>query len=150
LADPEIDLIEYFHPIRTNGYLLKYSRSNTEMNRGLHLAIGLIIFFLYTYVITTIHKSNNMPLLFGFIAIILGSIIPDILEPPTGRMHRRICHSKRALKFTLVSFTLTAFIGLYSSISPDYFSQFYIASNFFLGYTFHLFADSLTKAGLPN
>jgi hypothetical protein len=120
------------------------------MNRGVHLTIGLIIFFLYSYFITTINKSDNIPLLFGFIAISIGSIIPDILEPPTSRMHRSICHSRRALKFTLVSFTITAVIGIYSSILPDYFSQSYIASSFFLGYTFHLFADSLTRAGLPN
>jgi membrane-bound metal-dependent hydrolase YbcI (DUF457 family) len=120
------------------------------MNRGVHLAIGLTIFFLYSYFISTIDKSDTLPLLFGFIAISIGSIIPDILEPPTSRMHRGVCHSKRALKLTLVSFTIIAVIGLYSSRSPDYFSQSYIASSFFLGYTFHLFADFLTRAGLPN
>jgi hypothetical protein len=140
----------YFHPTRTIGYLLKYLRRNIEMNRGVHLAIALIIFFLYSYFLTTINKSDNIPLLFGFIAISIGSIIPDILEPPTSRMHRGVCHSKRALKFTLVSFTIIAVIGIYPTILPNYLSQPYIASNFFLGYTFHLFADSLTRAGLPN
>jgi membrane-bound metal-dependent hydrolase YbcI (DUF457 family) len=140
---------EYFHPACSYGYLLYCSRSTIGMNRRVHLVIGLVLFFLYFYFIIIFSVSASMSLLYGIFANMIGSVFPDILEPPSGRMHRRICHSKRALKFSFLAFSLTAFLCLYPLSAPGYSVPSFIASGFFLGYFFHLLADSLTRAGLP-
>lgn len=113
------------------------------MNRQEHLAIGTIAFLAYTYLLYLVIKTSTGAIGYAFIAAILGSILPDILEAPTSWMHRSICHSKRALKLTGKIFLITALIGLFFSI-------FYVTSSFFLGYTFHLLADSTTEVGLPD
>jgi predicted PurR-regulated permease PerM len=113
------------------------------MNRQEHLTIGAVAFFAYTYLIYFIFKISNDAIAYAFIAVVLGSIIPDILEPPTSWMHRGLGHSKRTLKLTGKVLVLTALIGLFFSI-------FYIISSFFLGYAFHLLADSTTEVGLPD
>ncbi len=113
------------------------------MNRQEHLAIGTIAFLVYTYLLYLVIKTSTGAIGYAFIAVILGSIIPDILEAPTSWMHRGICHSKRALNLSGKILVLTAFIGLF-------FSTFYVISSFFLGYTFHLLADATTEVGLPD
>ena len=137
------------------------------MNRQQHLTIGAIAFLAYTYLIYLVIKiytdaivyasiavvlpitvilPPRMPqdaIVYAFLAAILGSIIPDILEAPTSWMHRGLGHSKRALKLTGKILALTALIGLF-------FSVFYIISSFFLGYVFHLLADATTEVGLPD
>jgi hypothetical protein len=119
------------------------------MNRQEHLTIGVIAFLAYTYLIYLIIKISNNAIVYAFIAVVLGSIIPDILEAPTSWMHRGLGHSKRALKLTGKIFVITALIGLLSSIIYI-FSIFYIISGFFLGYVFHLLADATTEVGLPD
>jgi membrane-bound metal-dependent hydrolase YbcI (DUF457 family) len=80
---------------------------------------------------------------YAFIAAVIGSIIPDILEAPTNWMHRGLGHSKRALKLTGKIMVFTSLIGIFISF-------FYIISSFFLGYVFHLLADATTEVGLPD
>ena len=104
--------------------------------------IGIIAFIAYTYSINLIVGTSET-VAFALIMVVLGSIIPDILEPPTNWMHRGLGHSKRALKLTGIIFVLTALIGLFISLL-------YIISSFFLGYAFHLLADSITEVGLPD
>ena len=119
------------------------------MNRQQHVIVGLISFFLYTYLIYYLSKIFPDTIVMGLIAVVLGSVIPDILESPKNWMHRGLGHSKRALKFTATIFVITAFLGLFSSII-NVFSIFYIISSFFLGYIFHLLADATTEVGLPD
>ena len=119
------------------------------MNRKQHLTIGTIAFIVYTYFIFLIIKISGDTIIYAFIAVVLGSIIPDILEPPTNWMHRGLGHSKRALRFTGKIFAVTALIGLLSYIAVI-FSVFYVISNLFLGYAFHLLADATTEIGLPD
>jgi membrane-bound metal-dependent hydrolase YbcI (DUF457 family) len=119
------------------------------MNAQEHIFIGFISFLGYSYFIDLIGKSANVPWVYGLIVVIVGSIIPDILEPATNRRHRRICHSVGALMSMVLLFGITALIAIIISFLSN-FSIFYIASCFFLGYLFHLLADSITPAGLPN
>lgn len=119
------------------------------MNRQQHLAIGAIAFIAYTYLIYLIIKISEDTIIYAFIAVVLGSIIPDVLEAPTNWMHRGLGHSKRALKLTVKIFTITALFGLLSYFFYI-FSIFYVLSNFFLGYAVHLLADATTKTGLPD
>ncbi|MDO9098908.1 MAG: metal-dependent hydrolase [Candidatus Methanoperedens sp.] len=146
------------------------------MNKQQHLIIGAIAFFLYTYLINSFIKIPNDTVVYAFIAVILGSMIPDILEAPTNWMHRGLGHSKRALKLMGKIFAVTALIGILSYVVYYFsifyiisnfflgdavhpfllsyviyiFSIFYVISNFFLGYAVHLLADATTKVGLPD
>ncbi len=113
------------------------------MKRQQHIIIGTVAFIIYSYIIYLIIKISVNGLTYAFIAAVIGSIIPDILEAPTNWMHRGLCHSKRALKLTGKILAFTSLIGIFFSI-------FYIISSFFLGYVFHLLADSTTEVGLPD
>ena len=121
------------------------------MNHKEHVFIGIVIFFIYNFFNNTIINSILGPLigykistmwLYGVIIAVIGSTIPDILEPATHWTHRDTFHSKKTLAISIGMFTITGFIGLYSPL-------FYYISCFFLGYMFHLLADSLTPTGLP-
>ncbi len=141
------------------------------MNKQQHLIIGVIAFVLYTYLINLAIKISNDTVVYALIAVILGSVIPDILEAPSNWMHRGLGHSKRALKLMGKMFAVTAFICLLSYVVYYFsifyvisnffhlsllsyvvyiFSIFYVISNFFLGYATHLLADATTKVGLPD
>jgi membrane-bound metal-dependent hydrolase YbcI (DUF457 family) len=96
-----------------------------------------------------VNENFGSVILYSLIAVVLGSILPDFLEPSTNWMHRGKYHSKRALKFNGKIFAITALIGLLSYFFYI-FSVSYILSNFFLGYTSHLLADSTTTMGLPD
>lgn len=122
------------------------------MNQVEHFVIGLVIFFIYNFINTTIINSFINPMfgispiglwLIGAFAVTLGSIIPDQIEPAIHWTHRGTFHSKKILNLTMRLFAITAVIGLF------YTPCFYIAC-FFVGYTFHLFADSTTPMGLPE
>jgi membrane-bound metal-dependent hydrolase YbcI (DUF457 family) len=80
-------------------------------------------------------------------AVVIGSIIPDIIEPPTSYRHRQLFHSVGALIMMIFLFGSTALIALVISFFSEL-SAFYLASCFFLGYLFHLLADSITPMGL--
>lgn len=119
------------------------------MNRRTHLITGIALFLGYWYVAGPFHETAGELVVCGIIAAAAGSILPDILEPPTSAQHRGICHSRRALKSVIVVFLITAVPVLYApgiARFPIVFS----ASCFFLGYAAHLLADSLTRAGLPG
>jgi len=119
------------------------------MNRQAHLVIGAVLFLTYVYVAAFFHRASADLFVFGIVAAAAGSLFPDILEPATSAQHRGICHSWRALKFIAMIFLLTAILVLFAPGIP-YFPLVFSASCFFLGYSAHLLADSLTRAGLPR
>ncbi|MFA5267546.1 MAG: hypothetical protein WC379_06205 [Methanoregula sp.] len=121
------------------------------MNREEHIFIGIVIFFVYNFFNNTIINAVLNPTigfsigtswLIGVIIAVIGSVIPDILEPATHWTHRSTFHSRITLGFTGKIFAATAIIGLFTPI-------FFYISCFFLGYEFHLLADSTTTVGLP-
>lgn len=119
------------------------------MKKGEHLFIGVIAFLAYTYFLSFIVRIPSDGSIFGFISCLIGSVIPDFLEPPTNWMHRGIGHSKRALKFVTTIFAITTIGGIISFLISTS-SIFYLISCFFLGYLFHLLADATTEVGLPD
>ena len=119
------------------------------MRSRTHILIGFVAFIAYSYLISIMNKSASVPWLYGLVAVVTGSIIPDILEPATNSRHRSTCHSKRALNIVVFLFGITAFVTVISLFFL-HFSIIYVASCFFLGYVFHLLADSVTPAGLPR
>ena len=119
------------------------------MKKGEHLFIGVIAFLAYTYFLSFIVRIPTDGSIFGFFSALIGSVIPDFLEPATNWMHRGICHSKRALKFVTTIFAITTICGLISFLISTS-STFYLISCFLLGYLAHLLADATTEVGLPD
>lgn len=122
------------------------------MNHGEHVFIGIVIFFVYNFFNNTIINIILQPLfgtsisslwLLGVFVAVVGSTMPDLLEPAKHWTHRNTFHRKKTLGLSGQIFAITAIIGLFSPI-------FYYFSSFFLGYMFHLLADSTTKVGLPE
>jgi membrane-bound metal-dependent hydrolase YbcI (DUF457 family) len=122
------------------------------MNHGEHVFIGVVIFFVYNFFNNTVINLILNPLigfsigslwLIGIFLTVFGSVIPDRLEPANHWTHRNKFHSKITLGITEKIFGATAVIGLFTPIL-------YYISCFFLGYVFHLLADSMTPAGLPE
>jgi membrane-bound metal-dependent hydrolase YbcI (DUF457 family) len=119
------------------------------MQRQTHLVIGIISFLAYTYPLYLLLKIPTGTILMGFFAVLFGSVMPDVLEPPGNWLHRGLGHSRRALKFSGEVFVISALIGLFSFFIPDL-ALSYVVSGFFLGYGVHLLADAITPAGLPR
>ncbi len=119
------------------------------MNKQQHVIIGIIVFAAFTWIFYYLVPVSVAIIFYGLIGTIVGSIIPDILEPSTSWMHRGIGHSKRALKFTGKLFAIIALLGLLSFFNSIFFI-FYIIASFFLGYVVHLLADATTAVGLPE
>ncbi|MGA9085409.1 MAG: metal-dependent hydrolase [Methanoregula sp.] len=120
------------------------------MRKGAHIIIGVLAFFGYAYLLSLLRETTSEVFLLGLFAVITGSIMPDILEAPTSWKHRRIFHSKRALKCMAGAFGITAAIGVLPSPFIPHAFLVYGLSCFVLGYLFHLLADSTTKRGLPE
>ena len=111
--------------------------------------IGFLAFIAYSSLIYTVNKSAVVPWIPGLVAVVAGSVMPDILEPAITRRHRGMCHSRGALILMVFLFGVTA-LTTTVSLSFARLPALYSASCFFLGYVCHLLADSLTPAGLPR
>jgi len=119
------------------------------MRKGTHLVIGILAFFVYTYLLNSIHAIPVDFFFLGFCAVIIGSILPDTLEPATNSKHRGVFHSWRVLKCIVSIFGFSLVISLILLL-PDVTKLIVFGiSCFALGYSFHLLADSTTKRGLP-
>jgi membrane-bound metal-dependent hydrolase YbcI (DUF457 family) len=118
------------------------------MNKPEHIAIGIIAFLIFTGLYSVIKIPVNW-IGYGFIGVIIGSILPDILEPAKSWMHRGVGHSKRTLKMLGMIFAVNAILALFSFFI-NIFSIFYVISCCLLGYIVHLLADATTNVGLPD
>jgi len=119
------------------------------MDRTTHLVIGLLAFVAYSVVLDTLNKTAGFPWVIGLIVVCLGSVLPDILEPARSWRHRGMFHSLGALVIVLPLFCISSLVTIIVSFFPHP-APFYYASCFFLGYVFHLLADSVTPMGLPG
>ena len=122
------------------------------MNRQTHLLVGIVLFLLCVYGTGLIHHTSGESLILGCIAVLAGSLFPDIIEPPASAKHRGFFHSRRMLKAAAVLFLITALAVMLAPGMPRFplASSAFTSSGFFLGYATHLAADSLTRAGLPG
>jgi len=113
------------------------------MNKNQHIVFGILSFLPYYLVFNSIHEIENQVILYSILSVLIGSIIPDIIEPATNWKHRGYGHSKRIL------IRLAQFLLLFSFIAI-FFQYVLIVSSFLLGYLIHLLADSTTKIGLMD
>jgi hypothetical protein len=118
------------------------------MNRRVHLAIGIVLFLAYVCGAGLLYRASFFLLIAGACAAAAGSLLPDILEPPTCAKHRGFFHGRRVLAIAGATLLLTALPVLSSSGLPRL--SLLCSSCFSLGYAGHLLADSLTRAGLPG
>ena len=119
------------------------------MNSAAHILIGIFAFLGYSNWLGTASGSATLSTGWGFVAVVIGSVTPDIIEPATSGRHRRVFHSYRALFAVIILFIASGLLALAITFFLD-FSAFFLLSCFFLGYVFHLLADSVTPAGLPG
>jgi len=119
------------------------------MNSKTHVAIGVVAFFVYAYFMGNIASSINNQWIWGLMAVAIGSVIPDRIEPATSCRHRGFFHSVGALVAMVFLFGSTALVALAAALFSK-FPPVYPASCFFLGYLLHLLADSVTPMGLPR
>lgn len=111
------------------------------MNKEQHLTIGTISFSIFILAIYQIREVDTQFLVLGFLGLLLGSVIPDIIEPPTSWKHRGFYHSKRILKQLIPICIIISIIAIFLQFML-------IISSFLLGYVVHLLADSTTEIGL--
>jgi len=141
------------HPILSPAPLPGIHTGTAELhltiNRRVHLIIGITLLLAYAYIAVYSHGISVGPVTCGIITAATGSLLPDILEPPTGSRHRGICHSRRALNIVAAVFLISAIPVLFAPDIPHY-PVIFSASGFSIGYLAHLLADSLTRAGLPG
>ena len=108
-------------------------------NRRAHLiggTVGLILVYLLLDKLGLAHYIS-----YG-ITVFVGSVMPDILDPPTSCWHRQFFHCKRVLKYMFYSLPVTILIALL------WHPMLYVTF-FALGYIIHLLMDKQTTAGLP-
>jgi membrane-bound metal-dependent hydrolase YbcI (DUF457 family) len=118
------------------------------MRRGVHLAIGLVAFCCYAYLGHLLQDIPQGTLAFGLLAVFVGSMLPDLLEPPTSSRHRGFFHSKKMLKGTGILFVGAVFLWLLPEIPSK--TVPFVLSALALGYLLHLAADSVTPRELPR
>ncbi|MGM0509847.1 MAG: metal-dependent hydrolase [Thermoplasmatota archaeon] len=131
------------------------------MNKKAHLFGGMVFFFLgillivcvrnlslptADLVISFFEKSALIGSALGFAAVIFGAVLPDILDPPFSRKHRRFAHSKVLFVIMLILYMVTLFSITYRSMNDEL--GIWAIHFFLLGYLSHLILDSFTPAGL--
>jgi len=78
------------------------------MNREEHFTLGFVLLFVSYFVL----KYFNLFHLFGYAGFLLiGSVLPDVIEPAKHYTHRNFFHSKRFLKILAYSLLASFVIG---------------------------------------
>jgi len=130
------------------------------MKRNAHI-IGSILFAILGTISIKIVMSQSVPNNFlNLLKILLnmrvyiflimigssvfGGLIPDILDPPFTKRHRRYAHSKILFFIFIILIGITSILISFQSNNLILWSIYY----FLIGYISHLILDSFTPAGL--
>ena len=110
-----------------------------------HITIGLFI-GLIVGILSGIRLINfNLSLLIVFVVFsVMGSLFPDVVEPPVSWKHRKFFHS-----WSLLGILVILGIGLFLVVISSGNSVVYLLLGFVSGYSAHLIADATTPMGLP-
>ena len=118
------------------------------VRQRLHIKVGVLFFLFVMYDV----NSKGIDVNFIFIPIILlltiiGSILPDVIEPSKNKFHRKFFHSVLLLMIIFVFIIMT----YKKLIISGNFDNPILACYFFIGcgYVSHLVMDSITRNGLP-
>lgn len=117
------------------------------VRQRLHIKVGVLFFLFVMYDV----NSKGIDVNFIFIPIILlltiiGSILPDVIEPPRNKFHRKFFHSIFLLMIIFVFIIMT-----YKKLISGNFDNPILVCYFFIGcgYVSHLLMDVITRNGLP-
>lgn len=111
------------------------------MRNQVHLLSAFALFLFITYLFAGEYVRGKHFVIY-LVVMLVCSVLPDVLEPPTSRWHRAFFHSKRCLKGVLV----LAIVGWAIGMRAGNYTLMFAA----LGYLVHLLEDATTKAGLPR
>ena len=130
------------------------------MKRNAHITASIIFAIIGTIIINIIlhgYLPDNIISIFNLFlnmrvyvflimigSSVIGGIIPDILDPPFTKHHRRYAHSKILLLIFLKLSCITVVLIYLQRDNLILWSIYY----FLIGYISHLILDSLTPAGL--
>lgn len=98
-----------------------------------------VLFAVLIAVAIALYMKFEKIYLFG---IVIGVLLPDMIEPPSSPFHRKFFHSKRLLQWLFFS-AIMAFV--FSMVNEAFFWVFFVL----LGYIIHLFGDFVFH-GLPR
>ncbi len=104
------------------------------MNKSTHILFGI------GFTLLILNPTRTIPLILALMSSIIGASLPDL---DLRFKHRMVLHNI----FAIIG--LTFLVYLVSTIIPIVnWYTIYIALGFALGYTSHIFLDSLTRAGI--
>ncbi len=110
------------------------------MNKEEHFTLAIILVIAIYFILNYLNLLNYFPYA-G--VLLIGSVLPDIIEPAKHYTHRNYFHSKRFLKILYYSLIPTLLLGVF--IHGILYLFFLV-----IGYISHLWLDSTTKMGLPD
>ncbi len=114
-----------------------------RVNRDEHIIIGFFIGILAGVLGSTFSENFDFILYSLFVGLtVLGSLIPDLIEPPHKKNHRQFFHSIILLGFLIILLIWLNF-GNQSMLT-------YLSSSFIIGYLSHLLLDATSQIGLPK
>lgn len=115
--------------------------------RKTHMTAGVLVSFILIWHLVSkglVLSSELLPI--ALAASTLGAVLPDLLEPPGNRRHRKFFHSLLCLALLLLFLSQTYLSFLTADPADEVtFGLFFAGA----GYVSHLVLDALTPAGLP-
>jgi len=109
--------------------------------RDLHLVVAVSLSYVVGVGLNSVGGSITASA-FVVLAVLLGAILPDIIEPAIHWTHRGSFHSWLAFKYVGVILVISFILMFFTGISWIFFGV--------LAYGSHLALDSTTKVGLPK
>ena len=109
-----------------------------------HLVFSTTIIFLIYFIIQDWVKVHLTWFTTYLFPLLIGILLPDLIEVANSPNHRAFFHSIRLLKIIIFFIIPLTIVSAYL-VNPRYF----ILTVLFAGYLLHLAADSVTKKGLP-
>ncbi|WP_148705599.1 metal-dependent hydrolase [Methanosarcina siciliae] len=115
--------------------------------RKTHMTAGVLVsFILIWYMVPKGLVLSSVLLPIALVSSALGAVLPDLIEPPRNRRHRKFFHSLLCLALLLLYLNQTCLSLLTAGTVDEVTIGIFFAG---AGYASHLVLDALTPAGLP-